>query len=85
MAANSNPNTNGTRRARPAGEPLSNRVALFAFTEFGRRVKDNGSGGAAFAIGDPARGGVYGALVERWLGLDAKPAVGGRFEQPEFV
>ena len=99
------------------GEPLSNRVVMFAFTEFGRRVKDNGSGtdhgsgGVAFAIGDPVRGGMYGAypslaegdlvegdlafntdfrgvygtLVEHWLGLDAKPVVGGAFEQPEFV
>ena len=99
------------------GEPLSHRVVMLAFTEFGRRVKDNGSGtdhgsgGAAFAIGDPVRGGmygeypslaasdlvegdlafntdfrgVYGALVEQWLGLDAQPIVGGRFEQPEFV
>ena len=92
-------------------------VVMFAFTEFGRRVKDNGSGtdhgsgGVAFAIGDPVRGGmygtypslaegdlvegdlafntdfrgVYGTLVEQWLGLDAKPVVGGSFEQPEFV
>ena len=92
-------------------------VVMFAFTEFGRRVKDNGSGtdhgsgGVAFAIGDPVRGGMYGAypslaegdlvegdlafntdfrgvygtLVEQWLGLDAKPVVGGSFEQPEFV
>ncbi len=92
-------------------------VVMFAFTEFGRRVKDNGSGtdhgsgGVAFAIGDPVRGGmygaypslaegdlvegdlafntdfrgVYGALVEQWLGLDANPVVGGTFEQPEFV
>ena len=99
------------------GEPLSNRVVMFAFTEFGRRVKDNGSGtdhgsgGVAFAIGDPVAGGMYGAypslaeadlvegdlafntdfrgvygtLVEQWLGLDAKPVVGGSFEQPEFV
>ena len=99
------------------GEPLSNRVVMFVFTEFGRRVRDNGSGtdhgsgGVAFAIGDPVRGGmyseypslaeadlvegdlafntdfrgVYGALVERWLGLDAQPVVGGRFEQPAFV
>ncbi|MEE3249981.1 MAG: DUF1501 domain-containing protein, partial [Chloroflexota bacterium] len=35
------------------------------FTEFGRRVKDNGSGtdhgagGLALAIGDPVKGGVY--------------------------
>ena len=92
-------------------------VVMFAFTEFGRRVKDNGSGtdhgsgGVAFAIGDPVRGGMYGAypslaegdlvegdlafntdfrgvygtLVEQWLGLDANPVVGGNFEQPEFV
>ncbi len=92
-------------------------VVMFAFTEFGRRVKDNGSGtdhgsgGVAFAIGDPVRGGMYGAypslaegdlvegdlafntdfrgvygtLVEQWLGLEAKPVVGGSFEQPEFV
>ena len=99
------------------GEPLSHRVVMLAFTEFGRRVKDNGSGtdhgsgGAAFAIGDPVRGGmygeypslaesdlvegdlafntdfrgVYGALVEQWLGLDAQPVVGGNFEQPALV
>ena len=92
-------------------------VVMFAFTEFGRRVKDNGSGtdhgsgGVAFAIGGPVRGGmygaypslaegdlvegdlafntdfrgVYGALVEQWLGLDANPVVGGTFEQPELV
>ena len=92
-------------------------VLMFVFTEFGRRVRDNGSGtdhgsgGVAFAIGDPVRGGmygeypslaeadlvegdlafntdfrgVYGTLVERWLGLDAQPVVGGSFEQPEFL
>ncbi len=92
-------------------------VVMLVFTEFGRRVKDNGSGtdhgsgGVAFAIGDPVRGGmyseypslaeadlvegdlafntdfrgVYGTLVEKWLGLDAQPVVGGSFEQPEFV
>ena len=92
-------------------------VVMFVFTEFGRRVRDNGSGtdhgsgGVAFAIGDPVRGGmyseypslaeadlvegdlafntdfrgVYGTLVEKWLGLDAQPVVGGNFEQPAFV
>lgn len=92
-------------------------VVMFVFTEFGRRVRDNGSGtdhgsgGVAFAIGDPVRGGmygeypslaeadlvegdlafntdfrgVYGTLVEQWLGLDAQPVVGGNFEQPGFV
>ena len=99
------------------GAPLSSQVVMFAFTEFGRRVKDNGSGtdhgsgGVAFAIGDPVRGGmygeypslaenrlvegdlafntdfrgVYGALVEQWLGLDANPVVGGNYEQPAFL
>ena len=41
-------------------------VVLFMFTEFGRRVHDNGSGtdhgagGAAFVIGDAIKGGLYG-------------------------
>jgi len=40
-------------------------VLMFLFTEFGRRVHDNGSGtdhgaaGAAFAIGNPVQGGQY--------------------------
>jgi uncharacterized protein (DUF1501 family) len=29
--------------------------------------------------------GVYGTMAEKWLGLDAVPIVGGRFEQPAFV
>jgi len=92
-------------------------VLIFLFTEFGRRVRDNGSGtdhgsgGVAFAIGDAVKGGmygeypslqaerllegdlhfstdfrgVYGTMAEKWLGLDASPIVGGRFEQPAFV
>jgi len=95
----------------------SEEVLMFVFTEFGRRVRDNGSGtdhgsgGIAFAIGDPVKGGVYsdypslkpedllegdlhyntdfrgvyGTMVEKWLGLDAVPVVGGHFEQPAFV
>ena len=41
-------------------------VIMYLFTEFGRRVHDNGSGtdhgaaGAAFAIGDTVKGGMYG-------------------------
>ncbi len=41
-------------------------VIMYLFTEFGRRVHDNGSGtdhgaaGAAFAIGDAVKGGMYG-------------------------
>jgi uncharacterized protein (DUF1501 family) len=40
-------------------------VAILVFTEFGRRIKDNGSGtdhgsgGGAFVIGDRVRGGLY--------------------------
>ena len=95
----------------------SDNVLMFVFTEFGRRVKDNGSGtdhgsgGAAYAIGDSVKGGmyseypslkekdllegdlhfnidfrgVYGTLVERWLGLDPVPIVGGNYEQLKFV
>lgn len=95
----------------------SQNVVIFLFTEFGRRVHDNGSGtdhgsgGIAFVIGDAVRGGLYGeypslapekllegdlhynndfrgtyaTLLERWLGLDAKPIVGGSFEQLTFL
>ena len=92
----------------------SQEVALLVFTEFGRRVQDNGtgtdhgSGGGAFIIGDRVAGGlyaeyppldpsewelgedlkhtidfrgVYGTLIEQWMGLDPKPIVGGAFEQ----
>jgi uncharacterized protein (DUF1501 family) len=92
-------------------------VVVFLFTEFGRRVHDNGSGtdhgsgGLAFVIGDAVTGGLYGeypslapekllegdlhynndfrgtyaTLLEKWLGLDAKPIVGGSFEQMNFL
>jgi len=92
-------------------------VLMFVFTEFGRRVKDNGSGtdhgsgGLALAIGDPVLGGmyseypslreedllegdlhfnidyrgIYGTIVENWLGLDPVSVVGGSFEQLAFV
>jgi uncharacterized protein (DUF1501 family) len=95
----------------------SDNVVLFLFTEFGRRVHDNGSGtdhgsgGLAFVIGDAVRGGLYGeypslapehllegdlhynndfrgtyaTLLEKWLGLDAKPIIGGSFEQLGFL
>ena len=48
-----------------AEHEVSEDVLMFVFTEFGRRVKDNGSGtdhgsgGLAFAIGDPVKGGMY--------------------------
>ena len=46
-------------------------VIMYLFSEFGRRVRDNGSGtdhgaaGAAFVIGDPVKGGMYGEYPSR--------------------
>jgi uncharacterized protein (DUF1501 family) len=92
-------------------------VVMMVFSEFGRRVRDNGTGtdhgaaGVAFAIGDQVNGGMYGTypslkpedltqgdlapsydfrgfyatLVDKWLGLDPVPIVGGQFEQMAFV
>ena len=91
---------------------VEDRVVMLVFTEFGRRVKDNGSGtdhgsgGLSMVMGAPVKGGqfnefpsmaegdllegdlhfnydyrgLYGTLVERWLGLDAKAVVGGSYE-----
>ena len=95
----------------------SDNVMLLVFTEFGRRVHDNGSGtdhgsgGVAFVVGDAVKGGLYGeypslqpekllegdlhfnydfrglysTLLEKWMGLDAKPIVNGFFEQLDFI
>ena len=95
----------------------SENVVLLLFTEFGRRVHDNGSGtdhgagGLSFIIGDAVKGGLYGeypslapgeldegdlkfnndfrstyaTLIEKWMGLDSKPVVGGSFELLDFV
>ena len=95
----------------------SENVVMMVFSEFGRRVRDNGTGtdhgaaGVAFVIGDQVNGGMFGAypslnpenltqgdlvpsydfrgfystVVERWLGLDPVPIVGGQFEQMSFV
>jgi len=95
----------------------SDNVVLLVFTEFGRRVHDNGSGtdhgsgGVSFVVGDAVKGGLYGeypslepdkllegdlhfnndfrglysTLLEKWLDLDAKPIVGGSFEQLDFI
>ena len=92
-------------------------LIMVMFTEFGRRVKDNGTGtdhgagGGAFVIGNNIKGGMYGTypslkaedlnqgdldpnydfrgfystVIEKWLGLDAVPIVGGTFEQMAFV
>jgi uncharacterized protein (DUF1501 family) len=46
-------------------------VLMFLFTEFGRRVRDNGSGtdhgagGAAFVLGEAVQGGQYGEYPSR--------------------
>ncbi len=95
----------------------SDNVTLLVFTEFGRRVHDNGSGtdhgsgGVAFVVGDAVKGGLYGeypslapdkllegdlhynndfrsvysTLIDKWLGLDPNPIVGGAFEQMAFL
>jgi uncharacterized protein (DUF1501 family) len=100
-------------REHDAGDNL----IMMLFTEFGRRVKDNGTGtdhgagGIAFVIGNQVKGGMYGTypslkpedlsqgdlapnydfrgyygtIIEKWLGLDPVPVVGGNFEQLSFV
>ena len=92
-------------------------VLLLIFTEFGRRVHDNGSGtdhgsgGISFVIGETVKGGLYGeypslednkllegdlhfnndfrglysTILEKWMGMDAKPIVNGTFEQMDFI
>ncbi len=89
-------------------------VVMLIFTEFGRRIYDNGSGtdhgsgGGAFLVGKPVAGGlyseypsldrdrwakgedlehtidyrgIYGTVLEQWLGLEAAPIVQGSYEQ----
>ena len=89
-------------------------VVMLIFSEFGRRIYDNGSGtdhgsgGGAYLVGKPIAGGVYseypsldrdkwekgedlahtidfrgiyGTVLEQWLGLEASPIVYGNFEQ----
>ena len=95
----------------------SDNVVMLVFSEFGRRVKDNGTGtdhgaaGVAFVIGDPVKGGMYSnypslkpedltqgdlepnydfrglysTVIDKWMGLDAVPIVGGQFEKMAFV
>ena len=92
-------------------------LIMMLFTEFGRRVKDNGTGtdhgagGVAFVIGNQVNGGMYSTypslkpedltqgdlesnydfrgfystIIDKWLGLDPVPIVGGKYEQLEFV
>ena len=89
-------------------------VSMLVFTEFGRRMRDNGSGtdhgsgGGAFIIGENVKGGlyaeypslnpsdwlkgedldwkidfrgIYGTMLDQWMGLDSVPIVDGKFEQ----
>jgi uncharacterized protein (DUF1501 family) len=89
-------------------------VTVLVFTEFGRRMRDNGSGtdhgtgGGAFIFGNRVEGdlyaeypslapadwehgedlkhtidfrGIYGTVLEQWLGVEAEPIVKGHFEQ----
>jgi uncharacterized protein (DUF1501 family) len=94
-----------------AAAGLAERVAVLAFSEFGRRVQENGSqgtdhgtAGPVFLAGPGVRPGlvgaaprlleledgdlkmttdfrrVYATVLEGWLGLAAKPALGGEFQ-----
>ena len=89
-------------------------VVMLIFSEFGRRIYDNGSGtehgsgGGAFLVGKPIEGGlyseypsldrdrwakgedlehtidyrgIYGTVLEQWLGIEATPIVQGNYEQ----
>ena len=89
-------------------------VVMLIFTEFGRRIRGNGSGtdhgtgGGAFIVGNRVDGGlyseypslepdqwlngedlrhtidfrgIYGPVLDQWMGVDAAPIVGGQFEQ----
>ena len=92
----------------------SDNITILVFTEFGRRMRDNGSGtdhgsgGGAFMFGNSIKGGlyseypslnpkdwehgedlkhtidfrgIYGTVLEQWLGVEARPIVKGDFEQ----
>ncbi len=89
-------------------------VSILVFTEFGRRMKDNGSGtdhgsgGGAFIVGEHVKGGlyaeypsidpkdwlngedlyhtidfrgIYGTMLEQWMGVEPEEIVVGDFEQ----
>jgi len=99
-------------------QQASENVLLFMFSEFGRRIADNGSGtdhgaaGVAFAIGEKVKGGIYGvypslepsqqeeggnlkhnmdfrsvysSILDKWLGLNPTPIVGGDFGRVDFL
>jgi uncharacterized protein (DUF1501 family) len=94
---------------------LSQRVMTATFSEFGRRLAENGSLGtdhgaaSSMFVVTPGRGGmfgqvpslydlddgdpkfttdfrrVYATFLEKWLKVDATPALGGKFEPVEFI
>jgi uncharacterized protein (DUF1501 family) len=97
-----------------AAAKLADRVVVLLFSEFGRTVRENGSGGTdhgtagpVFLAGPGVQGGlvgatpslldldpkdgdlrrsldfrqVYATVLEAWLGLPAKEALGGTFER----
>jgi uncharacterized protein (DUF1501 family) len=96
---------------------VGDNVIMLMFSEFGRRTRDNGSGtdhgsgGVAFVLGEPVKGGqysefpsmrseeleqgdvvpnhdfrgLYSTILEDWMGLDAKPIVGGTFERLAYL
>ncbi len=96
---------------------LADRVLVVAYSEFGRRVEENGSEGTdhgtaapMFAFGDAVAGGIYGpepdladvdddgnlrfaidfrqvyaTVLERWLGAESDPILGGSFEPVPFL
>ena len=68
------------------GQDASQEVTVLVFSEFGRRIKDNGSGtdhgsaGGAYLIGDGVAGGLYGEYPsiepKDWLnGEDLRPTI----------
>jgi uncharacterized protein (DUF1501 family) len=94
-----------------AGAGLAERVTVLAFSEFGRRVAENGSAGTDHGTAGPVllagpgvRAGlvgetpslvdlldgdlkmgidfrrVYATVLDGWLGLPAKPVLGGAFQ-----
>jgi uncharacterized protein (DUF1501 family) len=92
-------------------------VIMLMWSEFGRRVKDNGAGtdhgagSVAFVLGDRVKGGMYGeypslkkddltlgnlkynvdfrstyaSVLDRWMNIDSKPIVNGKFEEFAIV
>jgi uncharacterized protein (DUF1501 family) len=97
------------------GHSLDDRVLLANYSEFGRRVKENGSLGtdhgaaSQMFVVTPNKAGVHGkhpsltdlddgdlkfhtdfrsvyaTLLEKWLGFEAEPVLGGKFATMNFI